>query len=49
MDDAFYLPLGDDRWGATRHTTGPWDAGFQHGGPPSALLARAIERWKSVV
>ena len=44
MDDAFYLPLGDDRWQATVHTTGPWDARFQHGGPPSALLARAIEQ-----
>ena len=44
MDDAFYLPLGENRWGATVHTTGPWDARFQHGGPPSALLARAIEQ-----
>jgi len=44
MDDAFYLPLGDDRWRSTIHTTGPWDARFQHGGPPSALLARAIEQ-----
>jgi hypothetical protein len=44
MNDPFYLPLGDDRWRATVHTTGPWDARFQHGGPPSALLARAIER-----
>jgi len=44
MDDPFYLPLGDDRWRSTVHTTGPWDARFQHGGPPSALLARAIER-----
>ena len=44
MDDAFYLPLGDDRWRATVHTTGPWDARFQHGGPPSALLGRAIEQ-----
>jgi hypothetical protein len=26
------------------HTTGPWDAGAQHGGPPSALLGRAMER-----
>jgi Thioesterase-like superfamily len=24
------------------HTAGPWDAGAQHGGPPSALLGRAI-------
>jgi hypothetical protein len=44
MNDPFYLPLGDDRWRATVHTTGPWDARFQHGGPPSALLARAIEQ-----
>jgi len=44
MDDAFYLPLGDGRWRATVHTTGPWDARFQHGGPPGALLARAIEQ-----
>jgi hypothetical protein len=42
--DAFFLPLGDDRWQATVHTTGPWDPRFQHGGPPSALLARAVER-----
>ena len=44
MDDAFFLPLGDDRWQATAHTTGPWDERFQHAGPPSALLGRAIER-----
>ena len=43
-DAAFYLPLGDDRWTATVHTTGPWDARSQHGGPPAALLGRAIER-----
>jgi hypothetical protein len=44
MDDAFYLPLGDNRWRSTVYTTGPWDARFQHGGPPSALMARAIEQ-----
>ena len=27
----------------TRHTAGPWSPDAQHGGPPSALLARAIE------
>jgi hypothetical protein len=42
--DAFFLPLGADRWSSTVHTTGPWDARFQHGGPPAALLARAVER-----
>lgn len=40
---AFYLPDGD-RFVSTEHTRGPWSAGHQHGGPPSALLARAIER-----
>jgi hypothetical protein len=40
---AFYLPLGDGRFTSTAHTGGPWDPQLQHGGPPSALLARAIE------
>jgi len=44
MADSFYVPLGDDRWRATVHTTGPWDLQAQHGGPPSALLGRAIQR-----
>ena len=44
VDDSFFRPLGDDRWLATVHTTGPWDARFQHGGPPSALLGRAVEQ-----
>jgi hypothetical protein len=38
------VPLGEGRWRATEHTTGPWDPRAQHGGPPSALLGRAIER-----
>ena len=37
--EAFYLPLGDDRFTPTRATESPWDHGAQHGGPPSALLA----------
>jgi hypothetical protein len=41
---AFYLPAGDDRFESTRATAGPWSADSQHGGPPSALLARAFER-----
>lgn len=41
---AFYEDHGDGRFLATRHTGGPWDERFQHGGPPSALLARAMER-----
>jgi hypothetical protein len=42
--DSFYVPVGDDVWRATRHASGPWDTGSQHGGPPSALLGRAIQR-----
>jgi Acyl-CoA thioesterase C-terminal domain/Acyl-CoA thioesterase N-terminal domain len=42
--DSFYLPAGEDTWLATAHTTGPWDVRAQHGGPPSALLGRAIQR-----
>jgi hypothetical protein len=42
--DTFYVPAGDGQWRATVHTAGPWDAGAQHGGPPSALLGRAIQR-----
>jgi len=46
VDDCFFVPLDavGARWRATVHTTGPWDERFQHGGPPSALLARALER-----
>lgn len=41
---SLFMPLGDGRWQATEHTAGPWDPRSQHGGPPSALLAREIER-----
>jgi hypothetical protein len=44
MTDAYYLPVGDDRFVATGHTVGPWADGVQHMGPPSALLARAMLR-----
>lgn len=39
---AFYVPDGD-AFVATPWTRGPWDRGAQHGGPPSALMARAID------
>jgi Thioesterase-like superfamily len=42
--EAFYEPIGDGRFRSTEHTVGPWNADDQHGGPPAALLARAIER-----
>ncbi len=49
-DHAFYLPTADPtRFFATRRTEGPWVPGTQHAGPPSALLARAIERLPSSI
>lgn len=41
---AFYEPLGDDAYRSTHHTVGPWSPDSQHMGPPSALLARQLER-----
>lgn len=43
MTEAFYLPDGD-RLVPTDLTLGPWAPNAQHGGPPSALAARALER-----
>lgn len=39
----FYAPLGDGRYRSTEHTRGPWSPLTQHMGPPSALLAGAME------
>jgi acyl-CoA thioesterase len=41
--DAFYEVIEPGRVRATEHTVGPWAPTDQHAGPPSALLARAIE------
>ena len=43
MPDAFYEPDGE-LLVPSELTRGPWDPGAQHAGPPSALVARAIER-----
>ena len=43
MSDAFYA-LDADKIVPSELTRGPWDPGAQHAGPPSALLARALER-----
>jgi hypothetical protein len=42
VTDAFYV-LDGDRVLPSELTRGPWDPDAQHAGPPSALLARAIE------
>jgi hypothetical protein len=44
VDSAFYEPAGQDTYVATAATIGPWFHDAQHGGPPSALAARALER-----
>jgi hypothetical protein len=41
--DALFVPDGD-RFLSTELTRGPWSPEAQHGGPPAALLARAIDR-----
>lgn len=40
--DAFFVPDGD-AFVATERTRGPWSPQHQHGGPPTALLIRAVE------
>ncbi|MFV0532836.1 MAG: thioesterase family protein [Cumulibacter sp.] len=40
--EAYYLPTGDNRYRPTEATTSPWNDAAQHGGPPSALLARVM-------
>ncbi|MFJ1792318.1 thioesterase family protein [Kitasatospora griseola] len=44
LPEAFYRELGPGRFASSPATAGPWSAEFQHGGPPSALLGRALER-----
>jgi hypothetical protein len=39
----FYLPDGPGRFLSTPSTAGPWGPESQHGGPPAALLTRAVE------
>ncbi|MEV6345471.1 thioesterase family protein [Actinoplanes sp. NPDC051851] len=41
--EAFYLPVGDGEFESTPATASPWDEEMQHGGPPTGLLARAVE------
>jgi hypothetical protein len=44
VESAFYEPAGNGSYVATAATVGPWARDAQHGGPPSALAARALER-----
>ena len=42
-DEAFFVPVGES-FEATELTRGPWDPDSQHAGPPTALIARTVER-----
>jgi Thioesterase-like superfamily len=44
VQSAFFEPAGNSSFVATAATAGPWSLDAQHGGPPSALAARALER-----
>jgi Thioesterase-like superfamily len=42
--ESFFVSDGDF-FRATAATIGPWSAGHQHGGPPAALVVRALEKF----
>lgn len=44
LPEAFYRDLGNGRYESTAATAGPWSPKTQHGGPPSALIGRMMER-----
>jgi hypothetical protein len=46
VHSAFFEPAGPETFLATPATAGPWSAHAQHGGPPSALVARAFEHYE---
>ncbi|RAU95503.1 acyl-CoA thioesterase domain-containing protein, partial [Mycolicibacter senuensis] len=41
--EAFYTQTGPGQFDSSALTAGPWSPDSQHGGPPSALLAREME------
>ncbi len=47
MGAAFYRRLSESRFLSQSETIGPWSNDAQHGGPPCALLASAIDRASS--
>ncbi|HTZ92597.1 MAG TPA: thioesterase family protein [Streptosporangiaceae bacterium] len=44
MHASFFESVSPGRFAATTATAGPWSPDAQHGGPPSALAARELER-----
>lgn len=43
MENSFFTSDDNEWFQPTSHTRGPWDVNACHAGPPTALLARAIE------
>jgi acyl-coenzyme A thioesterase PaaI-like protein len=43
VETSFYVDRGGDRFDSLPTTPSPWGADIQHGGPPAALLTRAVE------
>ena len=44
MSDSFFTSTNDEWFQPTEHTRGPWDEHACHAGPPTGLLARALEK-----
>jgi acyl-CoA thioesterase len=44
LTESFYVQVDEDVYESAQNTAGPWEATSQHGGPPAALVGRAIER-----
>lgn len=44
MSDSFFTSTNDEWFQPTEHTRGPWDEHSCHAGPPTGLLARAMEK-----
>jgi hypothetical protein len=44
VDTSFFEPAGAGSYLATAASAGPWNPQAQHGGPPSALAARELDR-----
>lgn len=44
MSDSFFTSTNNEWFQPTEHTRGPWDEHACHAGPPTGLLARALEK-----
>ena len=44
VETSFFEPMESGKFWATAASAGPWSPDSQHGGPPSALAARELER-----